>query len=275
MGLTIYGNVFSLDAHRARSRRSDLSDRGTFKRLISRIEPDAGEPAVLDMLRDYRRANRLRTVNQARQNANAGISTIQVAEQALRETESALQRIQEITSRPLDGEPVEGSKRAKYDQEVAQLVRDIDGLAGESQRHSMRLMRGGLSSHSFAVGVDQPEEICFTVDDTSSAQMGVEASVAWDDPQLALDALANIHRAMNRVAQVRQELDQVHNRFNTVLERLSSLSEQALTERRGIESAQEAETVVAGLHSALSQQAEAAITMQANQHTMLVNLLLN
>ncbi|MEG3638374.1 flagellin N-terminal helical domain-containing protein [Magnetococcus sp. PR-3] len=275
MSLTIYGNVSSLEAKRASLRRAKKPARGTFNRLISGVESDAGEPVVLDTLLDHPPTNRLRSVNQARQNANAGISTIQVAEQALQETENALQRMQEITSRPIDGVMVDGPERAMYDQEVAQLVRDIDRLSEDPRRHSMQLLRGGLSIHTFAVGVGRSEEIRFSLGQTTAHTMGLESEVAWDDPQLAMDALANIHRAMDRVAQIRQELDQVQSRFNAVVERLSDVSEKALAQSQGIQSSEEAEKAASAVQSSISQQAEEAIAVQANQHAMLVSLLLN
>nr|AFK73943.1 flagellin protein FliC11 [Candidatus Magnetococcus massalia]CRH07707.1 flagellin [Candidatus Magnetococcus massalia] len=276
MSLTIDGNIASLEAKRAASRALRESEKGSLERLTAGPLPEESEGAetmLLDgLLQRYSSAD-LRGMNQAIRNANAHISLIQVAEEALLETESALRRMQDVASQSMDGELADG-ERESLNREVIHLVHEINRIAEQPEQHRLQSKRDGVSVQQLPVPVEGLEAIPLPQPKHDALTLGLQEEAGWEDPQQVLDAMDRIHGAMEHVAEMRKELDLAHSRFELVIERLTEMSQRALAERSAIQSAEEADRMAQLAREAIAGHADQAVAAQANQHPMLVSLLL-
>ncbi len=102
MGLRVNTNVASINAQR---NLANVTDRlaGNFRRLstglrISTAADDAAGLAISERLR-----SQIRSLDQAKRNANDGISLVQTAEGALNEVSSILTRLCELSIQSANG----------------------------------------------------------------------------------------------------------------------------------------------------------------------------
>ena len=127
MALTVNTNIASIQAQRSLgSVTSRLGN--SFRRLSSGLRiasaaDDAAGLAISERLRAQ-----VRSLDQARRNANDGISMVQTAEGALNETGSLLLRLRELSVQANNG-TVSSADRDTLQQEFSELVGEIDRIA--------------------------------------------------------------------------------------------------------------------------------------------------
>src|SRR5690554_3101868 len=107
---------------------------------INRAADDAAGLAISEKMK-----SQIRGLSQAQRNAQDGISLIQTAEGALKETHAILQRMRELavqaandTNTPQD--------RNELQAEVEQLIEEIKRIAETTQFNTMNLLSGSYAS---------------------------------------------------------------------------------------------------------------------------------
>src|SRR6056297_2049932 len=97
-----------------------------------------------------------RGLAQAQRNAQDGISMIQTAEGALKETHSMLQRMRELSVQASNDTNTE-SDREQIQKEISQLSSQIDNISSQTQFNKQTLLDGSASGITFQVGANNGE----------------------------------------------------------------------------------------------------------------------
>ena len=106
--------------------------------------------------------SQVRGLNKASDNAQDGVSLIQVAEGALNETHSILQRMNELAVQGAN-DTNEGSDRDAINEELDALTAEIDRIASTTQFNKQNLLDGGFQSKNLQVGANSDQKISITI----------------------------------------------------------------------------------------------------------------
>ncbi|MEI6129071.1 MAG: flagellin FliC, partial [Planctomycetota bacterium] len=131
MGLRVNTNVTSINAQR---NLASVTERlsGNFRRLstglrISNAADDAAGLAISERLR-----SQVRSLEQAKRNANDGISLVQTAEGALNEVSSIMIRLRELAVQSANGS-VSGQDKDTLDEEFQSLVNEVNRIGRSTE----------------------------------------------------------------------------------------------------------------------------------------------
>ena len=144
MGLRVNTNVASLNAQRNLTNITGKLS-GNFRRLATglRISTAADDAAGLAISERFRA--QIRSLDQAKRNANDGISLAQTAEGALSETSSILIRLRELAVQSANG-TVSGEDQDTLDDEFQSLVSEIDRISNSTEFNNISLLNGSDES---------------------------------------------------------------------------------------------------------------------------------
>jgi flagellin len=248
-----------------------------FERLSSgsRINSAADDAAGLQI--SNRMTSQINGLNQAVRNANDGISVAQVAEGALQESSSMLQRMRELVIQADNG--VNGAaERTAIQEEIGQLRTEIDRVAQTTEFSGQKILYGAADdgvaadkTFGFLVGSTGTERIDVTIGAMNSANLGADglASInaidVEDTAQTSENQLASIDEAIRQVGEERSELGAVQNRFQSTISNLSNVSENVSAARSRIMDTDFAAETAKLTKFQIQQQASTAILAQANQ----------
>ncbi len=225
MALTVNTNIASIQAQRSLgSVTSRLGN--SFRRLSSGLRiasaaDDAAGLAISERLRAQ-----VRSLDQARRNANDGISMVQTAEGALNETGSLLLRLRELSVQANNG-TVSSADRDTLQQEFSELVGEIDRIAQSTEFNNINLLDGSQASVSFQVGIGTTAGVDTLSVDLSSARSSSLSIDTLDvgstgDPSAAITA---IDSAIDTVSGLRGRLGATQNRLQSTISNLGTTSE--------------------------------------------------
>lgn len=140
MGLRIKTNVASLTAQRQLSKNTRNVNDNLAKlssgHRINRAADDAAGLAISENLKAQ-----IRGSNQARRNANDGISLIQTAEGAFNEVGNILVRLRELTVQSAS-DTIGDRERQYLNREYVQLVDEVDRIANVTEFNGLKLLKG-------------------------------------------------------------------------------------------------------------------------------------
>ena len=105
---------------------------------INSAEDDAAGLAIANKLH-----SQIKGLDQANRNSSDGISVIQTAESALNETESILQRINELAVQAANGTNSLSDRQA-IQSEIDQLTDEIDSIKNATELNNMTILDGNL-----------------------------------------------------------------------------------------------------------------------------------
>ena len=225
MALTVNTNLASIQAQRSLSRVTDQL--GTsFRRLstglrIASAADDAAGLAISERLRAQ-----VRSMDQARRNANDGISMVQTAEGALNESGDLLIRLRELAVQASNG-TVSAADRDTLQQEFADLVDEVDRIAQSTEFNDIKLLDGSQASVSFHVGIGTTagiDTLDVALDSARAADLGIDALDVGSsgDPTAAIDA---IDSAIDSVSGLRGRLGAMQNRLGSTINNLAVQTE--------------------------------------------------
>lgn len=285
MALTINANISALTATRHLNNSTKQLGK-TFARLSSglRVNSAADDAAGLSIA--TRMGSQIRGTNQAIRNANDAISLVQVAEGALEETESAIQRIRELAVQAAS-DTYTTSDRTDVWTEITQLLSEVDRISSDTEFNNQNLLgtTGGSFEATFHVGADAGQTIAIAIDDGTASALGMIAAnvgsaadvsgMLTASGQLQAASVINLaDTALDSVSDIRAGLGAVQNRLESAINSLSNLSENTEAARSRIMDADIAAETSALTRNAILQQAGTAILAQANQQPQLALQLL-
>ena len=264
MALAVNTNVSSLNAQRQLVNSGGALDTA-YKRLSSgfRINSAADDAAGLQI--SNRLTSQVNGLNQAISNANDGISVAQVAEGAMDEITTALQRIRVLAVQSQNGIN-SSSDRVALQKEVSALKTEISRIAQNTQFGGVDLLKGGFSA-KFLVGANAGQTISVNISRTGGGYGASGLSIGTLSVSSvggASAALASIDSAIKVVDGARADLGAIQNRFQSTIRNLSNIVENVSAARSRIKDTDFAKETAELTRAQILQQASTTILSQAN-----------
>jgi len=265
MALFVNTNVSALNAQRQlinSGKNLDVS----FQRLSSgfRINSAADDAAGLQI--SNRLTSQIQGLDQAIRNANDGISLSQVAEGAMDEITTALQRIRVLSVQSQNGINSSGDRLA-LQKEVSALKTEISRIATTTQFGGVKLLDGKYSS-TFLVGANAGQNISVNISRAGGGYgtSGLNLSnLSISTLAGASAALTSIDSAITIIDSKRADLGAIQNRFQATIRNLSNIVENVSSARSRIKDTDFAKETAELTRSQILQQASTTILSQANQ----------
>lgn len=157
MSQIINTNVASLNAQRNLA-TSQGSLTTSIQRLSSGLRINSAKDDAAGLAITERMTSQIRGVDQARRNANDGISLAQTAEGALAQSSEILQRIRELAVQSANATNSAGDRKA-LNAEVNQLVTELNRIASDTSFNGLKILDGSYQAQQFQVGADANQTI--------------------------------------------------------------------------------------------------------------------
>lgn len=238
---------------------------------INRAGDDAAGLSISEKLR-----SQIRGLTQATANAQNGISLAQTAEGALAETQSILQRMNELAVQANDG-TMTADDKASIQDEIDALVTEIDRTSAATTFNDKKLLDGSLNVN-ILVGTtnDDSNKINITVGDMSATALlskksdGETASGAFtaDTKKFDIthaDALDTVKGALKKVSAQRSSLGATQNRLEHTVNNLTTINENTTAAEAQIRDTDVATEMVKYSNNNILMQAGQAMLAQSNQ----------
>ncbi|MBI1396959.1 MAG: flagellin [Betaproteobacteria bacterium] len=170
MSQVISTNIASLNAQRnLGTSQSDLAV--ALQRLSSGLRINSAKDDAAGLAISERFTAQIRGLDQARRNANDGISLSQTAEGALKSSGDILQRIRELAVQSANASNSAGDRKA-IQSEVSQLTSELDRIANSTEFNGLKLLDGSFGSASFQVGANANQIITAQTGDFRTSVYG-------------------------------------------------------------------------------------------------------
>lgn len=265
MSLYVSTNVSSLNAQRQLF-TSNLQLSTAFERLSSGFRINSAKDDAAGLQISDRITSQIMGLDQAVRNVNDGISLAQVAEGAMQEITTALQRIRVLAIQAQNGINTSADRLA-LQKEVSALKLEISRIAATSQFAGGDILTGTFST-AFLVGAQAGQFISFNLSRTggygfSGLTNGSNASVLTAAQASA--TLPIIDSAISAIDAKRADLGAVQNRFQSTIRNLSNISENASAARSRIRDTDFATETAELTRWQIIQQASTTVLSQANQ----------
>lgn len=266
MALAVNTNVSALNAQRQLLTSGNSLDT-SFKRLSSgfRINSAADDSAGLQI--SNRLTSQINGLNQAISNANDGISVAQVAEGAMDEITTSLQRIRVLAVQSQNGIN-SSADRVALQKEVSALKTEISRIAQNTQFGSIDLLKGDFSA-KFLVGANAGQTISINLSSTApdggygTSGLGL-STLSVSSVGGASAAIASIDSAIKTIDSARADLGALQNRFQSTIRNLSNIVENVSAARSQIRDTDFAKETAELTRAQILQQASTTILSQAN-----------
>ncbi|MBI3529279.1 MAG: flagellin [Betaproteobacteria bacterium] len=188
-------NVASLNAQRNLNvSQSALAT--SLQRLSSGLRINSAKDDAAGLAISERFTAQIRGLDQARRNANDGVSLAQTAEGALQTAGDILQRIRELAVQSANASNSAGDRQA-LNAEVTQLASELDRVAQTSEFNGLKLLDGSFGSATFQVGANANQTITATTGNFRTNQYGnyrigsLAATASNPDGDLTAGSTAN------------------------------------------------------------------------------------
>ena len=227
---------------------------------INRAADDAAGLSISEKMR-----SQIRGLNRASDNAQDGISLIQVAEGALNETHSILQRMNELATQAANDTNT-STDRTAITAEINQLQSEINRIQSTTQFNSMNLLDGTFTGKKLQVGALADQSIGVSVSKMNTACLGV-ATLTVSSFTKAGSAMTKIQAAIQKVSTQRSTLGALQNRLEHTINNLDTTSENTQSAESRIRDTDMAEEMVEYSKNNILSQAGQSMLAQANQST--------
>ena len=172
--MVVQHNLSAMNTNRQMSGVSSALSKSTEKLSsgykINRAGDDAAGLSISEKMR-----SQIRGLNKASSNAQDGISLIQVAEGALNETHSILQRMNELATQAANDTNT-STDRTAIEQEMNQLTSEIDRIYSTTQFNTMNLLDGSFTGKNLQVGSLSGQVIKISIGSMKSSALGLQAA---------------------------------------------------------------------------------------------------
>jgi flagellin len=207
MPQVINTNVASLNAQRNLN-RSQLDLATSLQRLSSGLRINSAKDDAAGLAISERMTTQVRGLDQARRNANDGISLAQTAEGALQSSGDILQRIRELAVQSMNATNSAGDRDA-LNGEVQQLLQELQRVASSTEFNGQKLLDGSFTSAIFQIGANANQTITATSSNFQTSNYGnyrigtMPASTLTGKGDLTKGSTANVNQTrINNVSSV-------------------------------------------------------------------------
>ena len=285
--MVINHNMSAMFAQRAGG-ITELSNQKNMEKLssgerINRAGDDASGLAVSEKMR-----SQIRGLNQASQNAQNGISFIQVTEGYLQETTDIMQRIRELAVQSSNG-IYSDEDRMQIQVEVSSLIDEVDRIASAAQFNGMNMLTGRFArptgenavtgSMWFHIGANMDQRTQVYIGTMSATALGLknlgdESKLSLAAPDDANRAIGTLDEALKKINKQRADLGAYQNRLEKTVVGLDIGAENLQASESRIRDTDMAEEMVDFTKNQVLSQAGTAMLAQANQSSQNVLSLL-
>ena len=248
---------------------------------INRAADDAAGLSISEKMR-----SQIRGLDKASSNAQDGISAVQVAEGALNETHSILQRMNELATQAANGTNTTADKNA-IQSEINQLTSEIDRIQSTTQFNTMNLIDGSFTGKNLQVGSLSGQSIVLSIGNMNASSLFGQANTAGTlqagnstqaqgayNSKLSVSsftaagtAMKAIQSAIEKVSNQRSDLGAVQNRLEHTIANLDTASENTSAAESRIRDTDMAKEMVTYSKNNILAQAGQSMLAQANQST--------
>lgn len=265
--MVVQHNMTAMNANRqlgiTTSAQAKSSEKLSSGYKINRAGDDAAGLTISEKMR-----SQVRGLNKASDNAQDGISAIQVAEGALNETHSILQRMNELATQAANDTNTTSDRTAISD-ELTQLQTEISRIATTTQFNTQNLLNGDFDSKNLQVGALSGQKITISIGDMTATALGVNGTNGnqVDSFSHAGTTMCNVQKAISKVSAERSKLGAVQNRLEHTINNLDNISENTSSAESRIRDTDMAEEMVEYSKNNILAQAGQSMLAQANQST--------
>ena len=173
MGLFVNTNIASVNSQRNLLQTTNRLNK-SFQRLSSGLRVNTAADDAAGLAISERFTSQIRGLTQSVRNANDAVSVVQVAEGALQESTSILQRMRELAVQSASDVNSE-SDRAAIQDEVSQLQEELQRIGETTTFNQQKLLDGSFTDKFFHVGMNFRENIRVQVRDARAETLGRHA----------------------------------------------------------------------------------------------------
>ncbi|MCC5450502.1 flagellin FliC [Rheinheimera sp. UJ51] len=272
MALFVNTNTSSLNAQRQLMNSGGALDTA-FKRLSSGFRINSASDDAAGLQISNRLTSQINGLDQGARNANDGISLAQVAEGAMDEITTSLQRMRTLVVQSENGINAEKDKVA-IQKEISALKTEITRIAETTKFGDKELLSKGSTDtdgqFKFLVGVNGNDQEYITVSlGNGSAGFTATAlnldSVDVSGTETGSSLLTSIDNAISTVDAKRADLGAIQNRFQATIRNLTNISENVSGARARIRDTDFATETAELTRAQILQQTSQTVLAQANQ----------
>ena len=260
--MVIQHNLTAMNANRQLGISTDTLAKSTEKLSsgyrINRAADDAAGLAISEKMR-----SQIRGLDQASTNAEDGISLIQIAEGALNETHSILQRMNELATQAANDTNTT-IDRNSIQLEINALTSEIDRIQSTTQFNTMNLIDGSFSGKNLQVGSLSGQRIEIKISNMNASSLGV-SGLQMSSFSAAGLAMKKVQSAIDIVSDQRAYLGALQNRLEHTIANLDTTSENTSAAESRIRDVDMAEEMVTYSNTNILAQAGQSMLAQANQ----------
>ena len=226
MALYINTNVSSITAQKNFGRTQQSLNQSMLRlstgMRINRAADDAAGLAISEGMKAE-----IRSMGQAKRNANDGISLLQTAEGSLDQQGQNLIRMRELAVQSANG-TLSDAQRVSVNDEFEALTEEINRIANVTEFSGHMLLDGTYSDIDFQVGIDGDgnSRVSLTINQSTSDAAGLDIdSLSVSTAAGAQGALATIDTAIDHVTNNRSEIGAQHNQLMSAVSNLETTIE--------------------------------------------------
>ena len=190
---------------------------------INRAADDAAGLTISEKMR-----SQIRGLNRASGNAQDGVSLIQVAEGALNEAHSILQRMNQLATQAANDTNTTAD-RVAIQKEVDALTTELNRIASTTQYNTMNLLSGGFKNKKLQVGALAGQTISISIKSLSAGSLGIKVGNTGNNivttNAKATAAMTTFQKALSIVSGVRSDLGAIQNRLEHTIANLDNIAE--------------------------------------------------
>ena len=263
--MVVQHNLTAMNANRqlgiTTSQQAKSSEKLSSGYRINRAADDAAGLSISEKMR-----SQIRGLNKASDNAQDGISLIQVAEGALNETHSILQRMIELATQAANDTNV-SVDRDSIEDEMTQLKQELTRIADTTEFNDTKLLNGSFKGKKLQVGAKEGQTITVSIESMKASDINNVESVDVSSNATAGQAMTTIQDAIKTVSVQRSALGAVQNRLEHTVANLDNISENTSAAESRLRDTDMAEEMVNYSKNNILAQAGQSMLAQANQST--------
>lgn len=266
MAISIHNNSASLVAQRNLGRTQkglakNLANLSSGLRINSAADDAAGLAVSEEMKTD------MRSLNQAKRNANNAISVLQTADGAMEQQGNILTRMRELSVQAND-DTLSTSQRDNLNEEFTQLQTEFDRISGNAEFNGKKLLDGSIASGSglsIQIGIESSDTVDIEIEDMTGATLGIDSGTislgSAGDPAAAMGA---IDTAMETLLGQRSKIGALQNGMDAAIENLSTSYENVASAQSRIVDVDVASEMASFTRNQVLMQAGSSMLAQAN-----------
>jgi flagellin len=235
---------------------------------INKSADDAAGFAISENLRA-----KTRGLNQAKRNANDGVSLVQVAEGSLNEVNNILVRLRELSVQAAS-DTLGVKEKGFLQKEYTQLVDEVDRISQTTEFNGLSLMSDEAAQSDISIQVgyngEKQDTIKLKLSDTAeginSESLKIkDTNLAGESREVIAANLGVIDDALTKVASQRASLGASQSRLTSAINNLSINTESLQAANSRIRDVDFAEETAKLTQSRILSQSSLAVLSQANQ----------